>query len=193
MKKSVSIVAFVIVFGARCVFSDSSLNFSQDEKYFGDEYQKTNAQSHHYQPHTLIKKYIPKSTEKTSIKSNHGWSLANFGINLRHGVNQLKRQDAFSDGGLSLLAVALAAFAAGAATYSIIQNSNQATDFESQESRLSSVCSAAQGVGNTVLTLSKEDDFSGGDAGVSATNAEIRARLNLIENAINNFVTPTCS
>ena len=61
MKKSVSIVAFVIVFGARCVFSDSSLNFSQDEKYFEDEYQKTNAQSHYYQPHTLIKKYIPKS------------------------------------------------------------------------------------------------------------------------------------
>ena len=51
----------------------------------------------------------------------------------------------------------------------------------------------AQGVGNTVLTLSKEEDFSGGDAGVSATNAEIRTRLNLIENAINNFVTPTCS
>ena len=61
MKKSVSIVAFVIVFGARCVFSDSSLNFSQDEKYFEDEYQKTNAQSDHYQPHTLTKRYIPKS------------------------------------------------------------------------------------------------------------------------------------
>ena len=61
MKKSFSIVAFVIVSCAGCVFSDASLNFSQDEKYFEDEYQKTNAQSDHYQPHTPNKIYIPKS------------------------------------------------------------------------------------------------------------------------------------
>ena len=51
----------------------------------------------------------------------------------------------------------------------------------------------AQGVGNTALTLSAVSDFSGDDTGTDATNLQIRTRLNLIETAINNFVTPTCT
>ena len=61
MKKSVSVVAFVLVFGECCAFSDSGLNFSQDEKYFENDYQKTSAQSDYYQPLTPTKIYLPKS------------------------------------------------------------------------------------------------------------------------------------
>ena len=71
MKKSLSIVAFIIVFCEGCVFSEVSVNFSKDEKYFEDEYQKTNTQSDHYQPHTQNKIFIPKSKYIIFLKQNH--------------------------------------------------------------------------------------------------------------------------
>ena len=53
----------------------------------------------------------------------------------------------------------------------------------------------AKAVGATTLVLSdgsSTSQFTGGSTGTAATNAEIAARLILIENAINAFTTPEC-
>jgi len=52
-----------------------------------------------------------------------------------------------------------------------------------------SICTAGKGVGNTALTATTLADLGSATA---ATNAQIQARLNLIETAINNFATPDC-
>ena len=43
------------------------------------------------------------------------------------------------------------------------------------------------------MTATTINDLTGADGDATATNMEIIARLNLIENAINAFTTPTCT
>ena len=45
---------------------------------------------------------------------------------------------------MTILAVALGAFAAGAAVFSLIQNNSQNSNIDSYNSRLSSVCTAVK-------------------------------------------------
>jgi len=54
-----------------------------------------------------------------------------------------------------------------------------------------SICTAAKATGNTALVSTLETNL-GTAGGSDATNAQIQARLNLIETAINNFQTPDC-
>merc|ERR1711944_143263 len=56
-----------------------------------------------------------------------------------------------------------------------------------QANQLENICEAAKGVGNTALTKTATTDLPNANA------AEITARLNLIEDAINAFATPDCT
>merc|ERR1712117_305591 len=61
------------------------------------------------------------------------------------------------------------------------------------ETDRNAICTSVQGIGNTALTATTINDLTGTDGDATATNMEIIARLNLIENAINAFTTPTCT
>lgn len=54
---------------------------------------------------------------------------------------------------------------------------------------ISIVFSQVKATGNTALTLTSTSNFA---AAAMTTSAEVTARLNLLENAINAFTTPTC-
>jgi len=64
-------------------------------------------------------------------------------------------------------------------------HNNQQTELDTYKTRISNLCTSATGVGNTVLALSTTTN--------TAAIGNVPARLNLIENAINAFTTPTCS
>lgn len=73
---------------------------------------------------------------------------------------------------------------------------NQQNELNDQKTKISNICTAVRATGEMQLTLSDATNaaqFTGGAAGAAATNAEIAARLNLIENSINAFQTPTCT
>jgi hypothetical protein len=57
---------------------------------------------------------------------------------------------------------------------------------------VNSICTTTKALGNTALTVSAASQFTGGSTGTAAPNSEIIARLNLIENAINGYATPSC-
>jgi len=69
----------------------------------------------------------------------------------------LDRQDLFGDDMMSMFAVALAAFAAGAASYALIQNANQESEFDSVKSRLSSLESDQTSICTSVTALTNAD------------------------------------
>jgi len=188
MKNPVSIVTFALVLCfSGCALPDSKINHNKEKVFREDEFRERSAPFEFYK-----EKISNNAIEKISnVKETIEDKVATFKPNWNYGW--IKRQDVFSGDQLSLIAVGVSAFAAGVAFYALMQNSDSNSKYDSQETRLSSVCSAAQGVGNTALTLSAVSDFSGDDTGTDATNLQIRTRLNLIETAINNFVTPTCT
>lgn len=70
----------------------------------------------------------------------------------------IDRQDAFGDGTMSMFAIGLAAFAAGAATFALIQNAQQATDNDSLKARVTSLESDQTNICTTVKSFSTADD-----------------------------------
>merc|ERR1712018_468436 len=78
------------------------------------------------------------------------------------------------------------------AAIGVVINNNNIHNLSKDQDNL---CTTVKATGNTALTLSDASltaQFTGGTGGTAATNTQIVARLNLIENAINAFTTPTC-
>merc|ERR1712020_566131 len=64
-------------------------------------------------------------------------------------------------------------------------------NIQGTESR--SICTEAKALGNTALTLSGTTTLPSATPSTTAHQTQLITQLNLIENAINNVPTPTCS
>jgi len=103
-------------------------------------------------------------------------------------VAQERNPHGHSSGGLSELATPETALVVGAA--GLLAGLLGIAAYINQQDDLKSVCKTAKEVGDTKLVKSATTNF----VTVSApTAAEVVARLNLIEDAINKFSTPDCS
>merc|ERR1712001_114806 len=71
------------------------------------------------------------------------------------------------------------------AAIGVVLNNNNVHELSQDQD---SICTTTQAIGNTQLTLSALADITT----TNPTNTQIVTRLNLIENAINNWATPDC-
>merc|ERR1712223_1705181 len=72
------------------------------------------------------------------------------------------------------------------AAIGVVLNNNNVNELSKDQD---SICTTTLGIGNTALTLTALTDITT----TNPTNTEIVSRLNLIENAINNWSTPDCN
>merc|ERR1719422_395326 len=101
-----------------------------------------------------------------------------------------KEDDDDDDEELLLIGVFIAMGLGAAGALGALVQHESIKDLETERN---SICTSVQAVGNTALTATTINDLTGADNADTATNMEIIARLNLIENAINAFTTPTCT
>merc|ERR1712001_297857 len=71
------------------------------------------------------------------------------------------------------------------AAIGVVLNNNNVHELSTDQD---SICTTTKAIGNTALTLSALTDITT----TNPTNTQIVTRLNLIENAINNWATPDC-
>jgi len=70
---------------------------------------------------------------------------------------------------------------------------NQQNTIDDEKTKVSNICTAVTATGSTTLALSNGANTAQFATAATPTAAEVAARLNLIENAINAFQTPTCT
>jgi len=99
------------------------------------------------------------------------------------------RQDAFGDGTMTMFAIGLAAFAAGAGTFALIQNAQQATDYDSLKGRVASLESDQTNICTAVKSFATADDAFVIDTTLTNDPANEAGYVN----ALANVASPTCS
>jgi len=101
-----------------------------------------------------------------------------------------ERQDVFGADMMSMFAIGLAGFAAGAATYALIQNANQESEFDSVKSRLSSLEADQTSMCTSLTSITTADSgltsIGGGYTTDGTGEATYLTRLAAVAN-------PTCS